>query len=50
MDTKLDEALRLFTERNIDEIPIVATTPPGFESSRSSITTAVKTPHGAVGN
>jgi CIC family chloride channel protein len=49
METKLDEALRLFTERNIDEIPIVATTPPGQESSRSSITTAVASPHGAVG-
>ena len=49
MDTKLDDALRLFTEKNIDEIPIVAAAPPGEESSRSSITMAVPRPHGPAG-
>ena len=49
LETKLDEALRVFTERNIDEIPIVASTPPGEETSRSSITTAIHEPRGSVG-
>ncbi len=49
MNTTLDEALRLFTEKNLDAIPIVESPTSDKASSKSSISAVVTMPHGPVG-
>src|SRR5579862_2597457 len=49
MKTTLDEALRLLTQQNVDEIPVVESAEPGMESSHSRISKAVLPPRGPVG-
>jgi CIC family chloride channel protein len=49
LQTNLDEALRLFTQRNLDSIPVVAAPSEEEMSSVSRISKAVKPPRGPVG-
>jgi hypothetical protein len=46
LKTNLDEALRIFTQKNLDELPVVE--PDQGETSKS-ISTAVRRPRGPVG-
>jgi CIC family chloride channel protein len=48
MDQHLDAALRIFTQKNLDEIPVVERLAPK-ENARTTISAVVKRPRGPVG-
>jgi len=49
MDTDLNEALRLFTMRNLDEIPVVESEKKISDASRATISSAIRRPRGPAG-
>ncbi|HYG76423.1 MAG TPA: chloride channel protein [Planctomycetota bacterium] len=49
METNLNEALRLFTKKSLDEIPIVESLSKNDDASRSTISAAIRRPRGPVG-
>lgn len=49
LETKLDEALRLFTRKNVDEIPVVVSDSLENSASRTRVSKIVKIPRGPVG-
>jgi len=49
-DMNLDDALRLFTRKNLDELPVVERNLPAHAPSRNTISAAIKAPRGPVGS
>jgi len=49
LDTNLDQALRLFTKKNLDELPVVERADAHGKPSLTSISRAVRPPRGPVG-
>jgi len=48
-ETSLDEVLRIFTQTNMDEIPIVENAAKRSDASKTSISAAMRKPRGPVG-
>jgi hypothetical protein len=48
LETNLDQALRLLTRKNLDELPVVERTNPQ-KTSMTGISAAIRPPHGPVG-
>ena len=48
-DTTLNEALKIFTQKNIDELPVVALDNPDESASRTSVSAPIRRPRGAAG-
>ena len=50
LETNLDEALRLFTQINVDELPVVETPSAENSAKKSKVSAVISRPHGPAGS
>src|SRR6185436_11859782 len=50
LETNLDEVLRIFTRKNIDEIPVVEDADKHGDAGRTAISSVIRRPRGPVGS